>query len=121
MLFSVSLNKSFEPQGGSFHHSQALVDSRVSANLISESLVLIVQIPVIKKKVPYNVIMVNRTVAASINFETLPIWLNFGSHLERISFDVMLSLSHPLIVGLPWLDIHNPVIDWPSRPIDFNN
>jgi len=121
MLFTVSLCKSFEPEGGSFFDSHALVDSGASANLISESLVLSFQIPVVPKKIPYRVIMANRAVATSINFETLPIWLCFGSHLERISFDVMPSLSHPLIVGLPWLETHNPEINWTSRSIDFPN
>ena len=121
MLFSVSLCKSVEPEGGSFVDSHALVDSGAMANLISESLVLSLQIPVVEKKIPYKVVMANRSVAASIRFETLPIWLCFGSHLERLTFDVMPSLSHPLIVGLPWLASHNPMINWPSRSIDFPN
>lgn len=112
MLLSVRLGKSDGSANDSSIHSQALLDSGASANLISEALVLASRIPVVKKTNPYKVIMANQSVASTINYQTLPIWFSLGAHSERISFDVIPSLSYPLIVGLPWLVRHNPVVDW---------
>ena len=35
-----------------------------------------------------------------------------GNHREQIAFHVTLSSHAPLVLGLPWLQKHNPVIDW---------
>ena len=121
MLISVRLRKFVESEADSFVDSHALLDSGASANLISEALVLASKIPVVKKRHRYNVVLADKSVSSSISFETIPIWLCLGSHKERISFDVMPSLSYPLIIGLPWLERHNPVVDWQKRHLSFVN
>jgi dUTP pyrophosphatase len=47
--------------------------------------------------------------------------LRVGTHQERISADVTnLGGKQKLILGLPWLEEHNPEIDWNQRSIKFS-
>ncbi len=44
---------------------------------------------------------------------TEPVTLRIGTlHSERIKFYVIQSPTHPLILGLPWLQTHDPQISW---------
>jgi predicted aspartyl protease len=44
-----------------------------------------------------------------------------GTHQERISADVTnLGGKQKLILGLPWLEEHNPEINWNQRLIKFS-
>src|ERR1700677_4982069 len=45
--------------------------------------------------------------------------LCIGSHEEKIVLDVMELGRHPLILGIPWLKVHNPTIDWTSHRVTF--
>ena len=46
--------------------------------------------------------------------ETLPLMSQIhGKDLERITFDLV-SISHEVILGIPWLEKVNPSIDWNS-------
>jgi len=47
--------------------------------------------------------------------------LRVGTHQERISADVTnIGGKQKLILGLPWLERHNPEIDWNQRTIRFS-
>ncbi|OMJ24401.1 Retrotransposon-derived protein PEG10 [Smittium culicis] len=41
-------------------------------------------------------------------------------HWELATFDVMTCHHADMILGLPWLEIHDPDIDWKTRSISFN-
>jgi hypothetical protein len=34
------------------------------------------------------------------------------------SVNIMSSLKHSLVLGLPWFELHNPTIDWRKRTIE---
>ena len=40
-----------------------------------------------------------------------------GNHHESISFFIISSPTTPLVLGLPWLRLHNPHIDWSTSTI----
>ena len=40
-----------------------------------------------------------------------------GHHHENIQFHLFTSTSHSLILGQPWLFLHNPHIDWKNGKI----
>ncbi|KAK1796261.1 hypothetical protein P4O66_009342, partial [Electrophorus voltai] len=40
-----------------------------------------------------------------------------GEHTEHITFYFLSSLSHPIMLGLPWLRAHNPLVTWPDNHI----
>lgn len=105
---------------GDTQGSMALLDSGAHYNYISEDLVLSLQIPVVAKSRKYPVILADKCTKIFVEFETLPISMLMGLHQERISFDVMPTLTYPLIIGLSWLKKHNPVVDWKRRSIIFS-
>ena len=100
--------------------SNALLDSGAHLNYISEDLVLLRQIPVVKKLKSYPVVLADKNTRILVEFETIPIWLVISLHQERIVFDVMSTMTYPLIIGLSWLRLHNPVVDWRLHTINFS-
>ena len=47
--------------------------------------------------------------------------LRIGAHEEQITFDVAPIGTHAVILGLPWLQFHNPMIDWEKVHVQFNS
>jgi hypothetical protein len=46
--------------------------------------------------------------------------ITIADHQERLTFEVIdLGGKQKLVLGLPWLEAHNPTIDWTKRTIDF--
>lgn len=52
-----------------------------------------------------------------VTHKTELIELCIGNHYELMSFHLFNSAQHPLILGFPWLNKHNPHIDWHSGKI----
>ncbi len=46
---------------------------------------------------------------------TTSLHLQIGCHKENIQFFLIHSPEFPLILGFPWLSLHNPHIDWTAR------
>jgi hypothetical protein len=40
-----------------------------------------------------------------------------GDHEEKISLFLMGSPAFPVVLGLPWLALHNPTISWQQRDL----
>ena len=36
-----------------------------------------------------------------------------------VSFNIISSPEHPIVLGLPWFELHNPNIDWRTREIRY--
>jgi hypothetical protein len=52
------------------------------------------------------------------HFVTIPIQI--GPHKETIALlETDLGSQNPIILGFPWLQHHNPVIDWERRMVGF--
>lgn len=47
------------------------------------------------------------------------IWMAIAGHLEMITFDIALLGKHNIMSGLPWLQHHNPMIQWSSGKLTF--
>jgi hypothetical protein len=41
-------------------------------------------------------------------------------HVEKIVLNIISTLHHPVILSLPWLEAHNPIIDWRSKTLTFS-
>lgn len=76
-------------------------------------------IPVRLLKNPLLVTAVSGQVLTDpVRFITEPLELQVGwLHVEKISLYVLPELSHSLLLGLPWLRMHNPVIEWSSGEV----
>jgi hypothetical protein len=44
-----------------------------------------------------------------------------GTHVEQITLDVVPLGKHAIIIGMPWLQVHNPHLDWVTRKVTFGS
>ena len=47
--------------------------------------------------------------------------IRIGAHKEQIVLDVAPIRTHQLILGLPWLEVHDPTVHWRTGHIQFNS
>lgn len=58
--------------------------------------------------------------SGQVTQETLPLPVTtLAQHRELLTLDAISSPLFPLILGLPWLQVHNPQINWISGEIKF--
>jgi hypothetical protein len=44
-----------------------------------------------------------------------------GSHNSKVFFNVISSLTNPIIIGLSWFILHNPQVDWKMKSFHFES
>lgn len=97
---------------------QVLIDSDADDSFIDNELVSQANIPTIALSEPKEVLALDGKQLALVTHCTEPISLTLsGNHHERIELYVISSPMSPVVVGLPWLEIHNPLIDWSTASI----
>jgi hypothetical protein len=47
------------------------------------------------------------------------IQMTIGGHSKTLTFDVAPLGKHNIVLGLPWLQQHDPIIQWSSRKLTF--
>jgi hypothetical protein len=100
----------------------ALVDSGATSSFIDQTFVTQHNIHVVKKSTLVSVDVIDgRTIASgAITHGTTPLELCISKHAKKIVFNIISTPHHPIILGLPWLEAHNPIIDWRSRTLTFS-
>ncbi len=100
----------------------ALVDSDATSSFIDQTFVAQHNIPVIKKSTLVSIEVIDgRTIASgAITHETTPLEFCIDKHTEKIVLNIISTPHHPIILGLFWLEAHNPIIDWRSRTLTFS-
>jgi hypothetical protein len=100
----------------------ALVDSGATSSFIDQTFVVQHNIPVIKKSTPVPVEVIDgRTIASgAITHKKTPLELYIGKHAKKIVLNIISTPHHPIILGLLWLEAHNPIIDWRSKTFTFS-
>ena len=92
-----------------------LFDSGATGNYISERIIKNRRIPTREKDNPYKILMFNDNENPHNNGwviqETQLQTLQIGTHLEEISFDIMNTGKHDIILRQPWHRKHNSTID----------
>uniref|UniRef100_A0A8C5M117 Gypsy retrotransposon integrase-like protein 1 n=1 Tax=Leptobrachium leishanense TaxID=445787 RepID=A0A8C5M117_9ANUR len=100
-------------------YARAMVDSGASGCFMDMEYAETINIPKLNKETPINIHMVDGSLLRSgtVTSETQSVQMTIGNrHLEPIRFDLVASPVFPVILGLPWLRLHNPLIHWePSR------
>ena len=95
------------------HPLKALVDSGSDENFIDTDLVTQHNIPITLLPRPRGVSALDGRHLARITHQTEPLTLvTSGNHRETIQFLVISSPHSPLVLGQPWLQCHNPHVDW---------
>ncbi len=84
----------------------ALVDSGATSSFIDQTFVAQHNIPMVKKSTPVLVEVIDgRTIASgAITHKTTPLELYINKHTEKIVLNIISTLHHPIILGLPWLE-----------------
>uniref|UniRef100_A0A8P4GPN0 Gypsy retrotransposon integrase-like protein 1 n=1 Tax=Dicentrarchus labrax TaxID=13489 RepID=A0A8P4GPN0_DICLA len=91
----------------------ALVDSGAEESFIDSAFVLQANIPTIKLPDNQPVNALDGKHLANITRQTVPLTLILsGNHREEISLLVISSPNTPVVLGYPWLKLHNPQFDW---------
>jgi hypothetical protein len=91
----------------------ALVDSGATSSFINQTFVAQHNIIVVKKSTPILVEVIDgRTITSgAITHEITPLELYIGKHTEKIILNIISIRHHPNILGMPWLEAHNRIID----------
>lgn len=99
----------------------ALLDSACEANLISASFAKHSGLRLQKLIRPIELLSADERLFATIHHRVSGILSN-GSHLEQIQAFVVPNLPrYNMILGGPWLECHNPVIDWKDKTVTMSS
>ena len=102
----------------------AIVDSGACSCFIDSSFADMHNIPVRTKDFKLSVFLADGSHIKSgqVTQETLPLpAVTSSNHKELLILDVISSPLFPVILGIPWLQVHNPQIDWTSKNILFSS
>lgn len=106
------------------HRVSALVDSGAMGNYISPKIVNRYRLPWKRKKEPYGLYNIEGESFAYndgiIDMEIDQLQVKIQEHTELITFDVMNISGHELVLGHPWLRESNPLINWRTGHLQWN-
>ena len=104
--------------GEQSHTLQALIDSGSDKNLICSATARRHGIPLLDLDLPLTVQTLDGSLLNPITKRTSPVLLRIsGNHSEVITFYVMENPHVPIVLGFPWLSLHNPHINWSDNTI----
>ena len=114
LLLPVSIRLGFQ----SIEQS-TFIDSGADDVFIDSKFVQTHAIPLIALANPVSCRLADGQISSTISHRTTPLQMIIDQHEETISFYVIPSLCHPIILGLSWLRLHNPTIDWKAGTCSF--
>lgn len=97
---------------------QILIDSGADDNFIDSGIISKLSIPTVELANSKEVLALDGRLLAEVTHRTAPITLTIsGNHQETVELFVISSPLSPVVLGLPWLKVHNPQIDWATVSI----
>ncbi len=116
--FNIPLKIDFHPHSIKI---KALLDSGASACFIDKNLVKRHNLPIVLKKSPVAVEVIDSRplISGDVTHETKPLDIILEGHRSTIVFNIISSPSNPLVLGLSWLEMINPDIDWKKRKLTY--
>ncbi|KAG1664706.1 hypothetical protein FOA52_006681 [Chlamydomonas sp. UWO 241] len=94
-----------------------MIDSGASTQFVSESLVHELALPVTEKELGNPVRLANGDKLYSAHF--IELHYSISTFSESETFHVLKLGAFDLALGRPWLNRHNPDVDWPSSRIQL--
>uniref|UniRef100_A0A1A8D4D5 Gypsy retrotransposon integrase-like protein 1 n=1 Tax=Nothobranchius kadleci TaxID=1051664 RepID=A0A1A8D4D5_NOTKA len=99
--------------------TRALIDSGCEQNLLDQLLVDRLGITTIPLEAPTRVVSLDGSFLTSITHKTVPVNLSIsGNHHESLTFFVFPCHQSEIVLGHPWLSLHNPRINWVSNRVE---
>uniref|UniRef100_A0A8D0HDL6 Gypsy retrotransposon integrase-like protein 1 n=1 Tax=Sphenodon punctatus TaxID=8508 RepID=A0A8D0HDL6_SPHPU len=101
----------------------ALIDSGASGNFVDELLVRDLCLPLVAKARPETVYSIDGSPLSSgpVLYSTPCLQGTIGTHQEGLALDVVRTPAFPIVLGMPWLQAHNPSINWQRRCLKFDS
>ena len=96
-----------------------MLDTGATANFIHQDLVKTHGIQTIPRKEPLTTKDIHGRALAVIT-EQAVFRLQTHSHIETIVMDIMPTRQHLLVLGMPWMEAHNPWIWMADRDLVFS-
>lgn len=100
------------------HELVALIDSGADPSFISQELAR--QLGLDREPLPHPVPVraLDGHLLATLTHQTRPVELLLADqHRERLRFHILDQPGLPLVLGFPWLQRHNPHIDWETEVV----
>ena len=96
-----------------------MIDSGATGSFIAESLIRLWDLQTRTKEDQYNLLMADGS-STRVNRETIPLAVAIKQHYEELTLDVVRTANYDVILGIPWLRRHNPIIDWIRGVLRFS-
>jgi len=107
---------------GKEQNTTALVDSRASENFIDRAYAKANIIPMQQKATPRRVLTVDGSeVTGGPVTHNAQIYLTINHGEEDIHLHCITIGNALIILGLPWLKLHNPSIGWKNHTVKFHS
>jgi hypothetical protein len=100
---------------------KALFDSEASACFIDRDLVKRHNLPIVPKKYPVAVEVIDGRplISEDVTHETKSLNIILEGHQSTVVFNIISSPSNPLVLSLSWLEMVNLDIDWKTRKLTY--
>jgi len=107
---------------GNEYKTTALVDSRASENFLDKAYAEARGIPKQQKATPRRILTVDRSeITGRPVTHDAQVHLTINHHEEDIRLYCITIRNAPIILGLPWLKLHDPVIGWKNHTVKFHS
>lgn len=91
----------------------ALIDSGAEGNFLDRDFAHEAGLEVESLTTPLVATTLDGKLLSKVTHRTVPLTLLLsGNHKEQISFNLISAPQSPIILGYPWLQLHNPHFDW---------
>ena len=102
-----------------------MLDCGATGNFINSTFASKYNIPLVRKARPIPLFVIDGTPISSggITHSSVPLLLQFSTpirHEETSTFEII-PMNFPVILGLPWLQKHNPQVSWDTFSLRFDS
>ena len=95
----------------------ALIDSGADESFLDRQVAMQMNINLLPLDCPLQAKALNGLPLARVDSKTVPVTIILSNHREDIELHIIDCPQTPLVLGFPWLKLHNPKIDWSTGKI----
>jgi hypothetical protein len=101
--------------------SIALLDTRASVCIMDKDFAMKHSLELIGKAhpTPMEVIDGRPLALGNVMEETQPLEVMLGDQVSHVVFNIIQCPTNPMVLGLPWFEVHNNDVDWNLRRISL--
>lgn len=114
-LYSSCLSTSHPAQlgvGSTLTPVSVFIDFSSDTSFIDKDFIQKLKIQSLPLSQSFQVHSLNNQLLHHVELQTQDISLTIDNHSEQISFLIIHFPHHPVVLGIPWLEKHNPQLDW---------